>query len=59
MIDVMAFTAAGWLVLQVPEAFDSAASSANPVAVFADGTPALGERQGADASSGTAGPPTF
>ena len=59
MIDVMAFTAAAWLVLQVPEGFESAASSANPVAVFARATPALGERAGSDASPGAVGPPTF
>ena len=44
-IDVLAFAAAVWLALGMPEAFDAAASSANAGAALASGNPASHLRQ--------------
>ena len=58
-IDVLAFAAAVWLALGMPEAFDAAASSANSGAALASGKPGshLGHPLKADAQEIAA--PTF
>lgn len=58
-IDVLAFAAAVWLALGMPEAFDAAASSANSGAALASGNPASDLRHRLNADAQEIAPPTF
>ncbi|HYH43814.1 MAG TPA: hypothetical protein VD867_17730 [Burkholderiales bacterium] len=59
-IDVLAFAAAAWLALSVPEAFDSASAYANAAGrMFADNQSTFHQRHRLPPDASTVEPPTF
>ena len=58
-IDVLAFAAAVWLALGMPEAFDAAARSANAAAALASGDPASHLHHRLNADLREIDPPAF